>query len=474
MQIIVYGKGQVFERYKDHILWENVVAIADKKASIGEMYGDIPVIRPQDIPDVSCDYIAIFSNRLFEKIKNELVGEFFVPEEKIVSWRMIVNVENHGEFKCLEFCNTMIRQNGLKKILDVDMKLASHYLNKCEFTGTTVEIFAIGEKKYPVYRRIYQEFFATVESAKEIAYDLLILGDCSDRIKYLLDSLQSRYVVGYWSYDKLETSDVIKCKSVLESCGRLYSFRMAEGVIWLLDRRLQETLDSAKLFVVTHKKYNMPEDDLYVPFVVGEQYKDHHYLSEIKGDNIAYLNPKINECTALYWIWKNTDCEYVGLNHYRRRFYNEWNRNSGNYLDGFHLKEIFEEYDLVMAEALLCNGQTVREQLRVSVSEDAFEKGMAVVWAALGKHQPDYVEAFETVLQGHAFYICNMFVTRRQILNQYCEWLFSWLIEAAESIDVSAYGAYDKRIIGFLAERMWTVWLMKQDLRIKELPITEV
>jgi len=474
MQVIIYGKGQVFERYKERVLWENVVAIADKKAIIGETIGNVPVIRPQDIQDVSCDYIAIFSNKLFENIKNELMGEYFVPEEKIVSWRMLVNADDYGEFKNLEFCNNMIRKKGLKKVLDVGMKLASHYLDKSEFAGETAEIFAVGEAKYPAYRRIYQELFATVESAKEITYDLLMLGDCTDRLEYMLDNLQSRYAVGYWAYEKLGSAAVVNCRNVAERYGRLYSFRMAEGIIWLLDRRLQETLDSVKLFVVTHKKYNMPEDDLYVPFVVGEQYKDHSYLSEHTGENIAHLNPKINECTALYWMWKNTDCEYVGLNHYRRRFYNDWNRNSGNYLDGFHLKEILEEYDLVMAEALLCNGQTVWEQLRVSVSEDAFEKGMAVVRAALMKHQPDYMEAFEAVLQGHAFYICNMFVTRREILNQYCEWLFSFLIEAAESIDVSTYGAYDKRIIGFLAERMWTVWLMKQDLRIKELPITEV
>ncbi len=29
-----------------------------------------------------------------------------------------------------------------------------------------------------------------------------------------------------------------------------------------------------------------------------------------------------------------------------------------------------------------------------------------------------------------------MFVTRREILNRYCEWLFHFLIEAAEIIDV--------------------------------------
>ena len=81
------------------------------------------------------------------------------------------------------------------------------------------------------------------------------------------------------------------------------------------------------------------------------------------------------------------------------------------------------------------------------------------------------MEAFDAVMESHNFYKCNMFVTKREILNAYCEWLFSFLIEAAERIDVSTYDNYSKRVIGFFAERMLTVWLYKNPLKIKELPI---
>ena len=66
--------------------------------------------------------------------------------------------------------------------------------------------------------------------------------------------------------------------------------------------------------------------------------------------------------------------------------------------------------------------------------------------------------------------MCNLFVTKRNILNAYCEWLFSFLIEAAEAIDISGFDSYSKRVIGFFAERMWTVWVSRQDIKIKELP----
>ena len=90
------------------------------------------------------------------------------------------------------------------------------------------------------------------------------------------------------------------------------------------------------------------------------------------------------------------------------------------------------------------------------------------------KHQPEYLQIFDDVMNGHSAFLCNMFVTRREILNRYCEWLFSFLIEAAEAIDVEGYDSYSQRVIGFFAERMWTVWLRKNKLKIKELPYVVV
>ena len=44
------------------------------------------------------------------------------------------------------------------------------------------------------------------------------------------------------------------------------------------------------------------------------------YIPDNTGDNISAKNPNYCELTALYWAWKNLDCEYIGLCHYRRYF----------------------------------------------------------------------------------------------------------------------------------------------------------
>lgn len=47
------------------------------------------------------------------------------------------------------------------------------------------------------------------------------------------------------------------------------------------------------------------------------------------------------------------------------------------------------------------------------------------------------------------------------------------LLDAAE-IDTTGYSARDKRVHGFLAERLLDVWLAQQNYRVKELPVAHL
>ena len=94
----------------------------------------------------------------------------------------------------------------------------------------------------------------------------------------------------------------------------------------------------------------------------------------------------------------------------------------------------------------------------------------------IGFKQPDYLVAFDYVSSSYSEYLYEMFITRRSVFEAYCKWLFSFIIEATEEIlattNIAAIDNPRKyRITGLISERLMTVWLIKNRLRIKTLPI---
>ena len=76
-----------------------------------------------------------------------------------------------------------------------------------------------------------------------------------------------------------------------------------------------------RLIVASHKKYDMPKDDMYIPLYVGSKGKESiGFERDDNGINISEKNPFFCELTGLYWAWKNLNADYIGLCHYRRHF----------------------------------------------------------------------------------------------------------------------------------------------------------
>ena len=84
-------------------------------------------------------------------------------------------------------------------------------------------------------------------------------------------------------------------------------------------------MDSIKIIIASHKKYQTAEEEMYVPIQVGAEGKEkiEGYIQDNTGDNISTKNPYYCELTGLYWAWKNLDADYIGLVHYRRYFTNQ-------------------------------------------------------------------------------------------------------------------------------------------------------
>lgn len=225
-----------------------------------------------------------------------------------------------------------------------------------------------------------------------------------------------------------------------------------------------------KVLVATHKKYWMPEDACYLPLHVGREGKnDLGYVGDNTGDNISNKNANYCELTGLYWAWKNLNCEYIGLCHYRRYFAKkEKVRDKKERIMGAHdYESLLEKYDVILPTKRNYYIETVRSQY-----EHAHVKSdLDTVKQVIDELYPDYSNAFEVIMNRRRLHILNMFVMKKSLFDEYCKWLFTILFEVEKRVDISSYSVYEARIFGFLSERLFNVWLEKQQLNCKEVPV---
>ena len=190
---------------------------------------------------------------------------------------------------------------------------------------------------------------------------------------------------------------------------------------------------NAKIIIATHKLYDMPQDDIYLPVHVGREGKDAlPYQPDNTGDNISAKNPSYCELTGLYWAWKNLDCDYLGLAHYRRHFSMK--------------SRSFRKRHTPYAEHLDITREIISEKY------------------------PDYLESFDKVMKQTGGYMFNMYIMEKSLSDAYCSWLFDILFELEKRVGDREYSFFQGRFYGRVSEIIFNVWLMNQKEEIKEIP----
>ncbi len=252
------------------------------------------------------------------------------------------------------------------------------------------------------------------------------------------------------------------------------------------------------VYVTFHKPFRMfASEPVYTPLHVGKMiaHTELGIIGDNTGDHISAKNKTYSELTGLYWIWKNTCDDMVGLCHYRRYFMGGKPdlamklKKAGEFLLGkgrllrniyqvsglkyarFILKkrsidELLSQYDVIIPFEYQMR-RTVREQF----ARRHNQKDLTLVENIIGEKYPAFLEAFHTCMEKKSFSPFNMFIMRRRHFESYMEWLFGILTEFESKANYSAYDSYQQRLPGFLAERLFNVWLLRSRLKVREMPI---
>ncbi len=218
---------------------------------------------------------------------------------------------------------------------------------------------------------------------------------------------------------------------------------------------------SIKLFTITHKPFTPPPDSIYVPLHVGRaDSTDLGYLSDNTGDSISELNPYFCELTGIYWIWKNiTDCDYIGICHYRRYLVNE---NNLLFTES-ELTEHLKHYNMLTTKLLTLPGSYYD-----GFGANHHIKDLHTLEQVIKERYPQYLDTFLKYVHGPHTYFGNIFITSKELFDRYCEWLFDILFSVYKQTDFTGYNGYQKRLFGFLSEFLQIVFIDYNHISVKE------
>lgn len=219
---------------------------------------------------------------------------------------------------------------------------------------------------------------------------------------------------------------------------------------------------NTKILICCHKKSELPNDDFYLPIHVGAALSDvdlhiqpDNQVNGIECENISNKNKSFCELTAIYWAWKNIrklypNIEYIGLCHYRRFF-----ANINKILSKLNTKK-------VIIPKFWYTPYSCENAYKVAHPCVDFD----ILRGVVSEKYPDYVKSFEDVLTySNRNSVYNMFIMPINIFEQYCTWLFNILYEVEKRVHLDSYDLYQKRIFGFMAERLLLVYLVHNKIK---------
>ncbi len=221
-----------------------------------------------------------------------------------------------------------------------------------------------------------------------------------------------------------------------------------------------------RIYIAANTSSPCAEAPGYVTLQVGSALATSRFGMEHDdvGANISRLNANFCELTGLYWIWKNDNSHIVGLNHYRRYF--EPRLHDGVLFKGHKVaqsidfQELSDGADIIVPPPMQWHSH---ERIPISLN-DAYgavhvSHDIFVVRREVLRLFPEYKDAYDFVMNSHLCSQHNMFVAKKTIMDNYCEWLFTVLFTLEPLIPYEFYDRYQARVFGFISERLFNVWL---------------
>lgn len=200
------------------------------------------------------------------------------------------------------------------------------------------------------------------------------------------------------------------------------------------------------------------------------------YTQDNTGTNISNKNPNFCELTGLYWAWKNLDSEYIGLVHYRRYFTNSKkipkteNEKFKIVLTQEQAEEKLKNVDVILPKKRNYYIENLYSHYEHTMYVEPLEETRKII----EEQCAEYLEEFDNLHKRTSAHMFNMLVMKKEILNEYCTWLFNILFELEKRTDASKYDAFHARFYGRISELLLDVWINKNQIKYEEVKVIDM
>lgn len=232
-----------------------------------------------------------------------------------------------------------------------------------------------------------------------------------------------------------------------------------------------------KIVVATHRKYKMPEDEIYMPLQVGAEGKENlGYEKDNVGDNISSKNAYFCELTGIYWAWKNLDADYIGLSHYRRYFTcskttpKKEEEKFKVLLNREQVEKILETTDIILPKARKYYIENLYDHYRHTMHIEPLDETRKII----EEQCSEYLVEFDKLHKRTSAHMFNMLIMKKEYLDKYCDWMFKILFELEKRIDPKQYDSFHARYLGRISELLLDVWINTNNLKYEEVKVIDM
>lgn len=214
-------------------------------------------------------------------------------------------------------------------------------------------------------------------------------------------------------------------------------------------------MKSLKLYVVSSHvdkplEYKIENSKYEIPIQAGAALTEKRICDVNDHDgfpeSISERNRRYSECTAIWWIGNHIDSDYVGVEHYRRRFV----------CSDEELEQLMDDdVDIVTTKPM-----PIEEGLKDAYVKTHYGGDWVMLYDLLERYDPENYTFYKSLEEDSRFHFGNINIMKADLFKEYCDWAFPMVDEyyknTPEKLD-----AYNRRDAGFIMERLSHFFVMR-------------